>query len=104
MTGEENNPRRYPNRTLGILCYWIRGNFWVTAVIAYCVQVLCAAVVYIRDVVVAANYAPNSAGMTLPMAILEPVILIALLVYYLHVNKQEEHKRSHSGDPMGQVG
>ena len=90
--------------TLGILCYWIRGNFWVAAVIAYCVQVLGAAVVHIREIVVAANYAPNNAGLTLPMDILEPMILIALLVYYLHVNKQERHERSHLGDPMEQVG
>ena len=91
--------------TLGILCYWIRGNFWVAAVIAYCVQVLGAAVVHIRDIVVAANYAPNNAGLTLPMDILEPVILLALLVYYLRVNKLEEHdERIHSGGPMGQVG
>jgi hypothetical protein len=91
--------------TLGILCYWIRGNFWVAAVIAYCVQVLGAAVVHIRDIAVAANYAPNNAGLTLPMDILEPVILLVLLVYYLRVNKREQHdQRIRSGGPMGQVG
>jgi hypothetical protein len=90
--------------TLGILCYWIRGNFWVATVIAFSVQWLGAAVVHIKDIVVAANYAPNNAGMTLYMDILMPVILMALLVYYLHVNRQEEHERIHSGGPMGQVG
>jgi hypothetical protein len=90
--------------TLGILCYWIRGNFWVAAVIAFSVQWLGAAMVHIRDIVVAANYAPNNAGMTLYLDILMPLILIALLVYYLHVHKQEEQESSHSGDPMEQVG
>ena len=90
--------------TLGILCYWIRGNFWVATVIAFSVQWLGAAVVHIRDVVVAANYAPNNAGMTLYLDILMPMILIGLLVYYLHLNRQEEHERIHSGGSMGQVG
>jgi hypothetical protein len=89
---------------LGILCYWMRGNFWVATVIAFSVQWLGAAVVHIKDIVVAANYAPNNAGMTLYMDILMPVILLALLVYYLHVNRQEEHERIHSGGSMGQVG
>ena len=89
--------------TLGILCYWIRGNFWVAAVTAFSVQWLGAAVVHIRDIVVAANYAPNNAGMTLYLDILLPVILIALLVYYHYVNR-DEHERIHSGGPMGQVG
>jgi hypothetical protein len=34
---------------------------------------------------VADNYAPNNAGVTFYLAILFPVILIALLVYYLYV-------------------
>jgi Family of unknown function (DUF6790) len=89
--------------TLGILCYRIRGNFWVATVIAFSVQWLGAAVVHIRDIVVAANYAPNNAGMTLYLDILMPVILIALLVYYRHASRHE-HERIHSGGPMGQVG
>jgi hypothetical protein len=79
--------------TLGILCYWIRGNFWVATVIAFSVQWLGAAVVHIRDIVVAANYAPNNAGMTLYLDILMPMILIALLVYYLHLNRQPLRRR-----------
>jgi len=88
--------------TLGILCYWIRGNFWTATVIAFSVQWLGAAVVHIRDIVVAANYAPNNAGMTLYMDILMPVILIALLAYYHYVNRHE-HERIRSAGPMGQV-
>jgi hypothetical protein len=75
--------------TLGILCYWIRGNFWVATVIAFCVQWLGAAVVHIREILVAADYAPNNAGMTLYLDILIPVILIALLIYYEHVRSDE---------------
>jgi hypothetical protein len=67
----------------------MRGNFWVATVIAFSVQWLGAAVVHIREIVVAADYAPNNAGMTLYLDILIPVILIALLVYYEHVRSDE---------------
>jgi hypothetical protein len=89
---------------LGILCYWMRGNFWVATAIGFCVWWLGDAVVHIRSIVVEANYAPNNAGVTFYLDILVPVILIALLAYYLHVHKQEEQESSHSGDPMEQVG
>ena len=87
---------------LGILCYWIRGNFWLATAIAFSVQWLGAAVVHIREIVVVANYAPNNAGLTFYLDILIPVILIALLVYYYRVNR-DEHERIPSGSPMGQV-
>jgi hypothetical protein len=88
--------------TLGILCYWIRGNLWVAAVIAFCVQWLGAAVVHIRDIVVAANYAPNNAGLTFYLDILMPLILIALLVYYRYATRHE-HGMSRTERPTGQV-
>ena len=88
---------------LGILCYWMRGNFWVATAIGCAVWLMGDAVVHIRDIVVEANYAPNNAGMTFYLDILIPVILIALLVYYRHVSGHE-HERIHSGGPMGQVG
>jgi hypothetical protein len=86
---------------LGILCYWMRGNFWTATVIGFSVWFLGDAVVHIKDIVVSANYAPNNAGVTFYLDILVPVILIALLAYYLHVSRQEEHERIQSGGPMG---
>jgi hypothetical protein len=88
--------------TLGILCYWIRGNFWVASVVAFSVQWLGAAVVHIREIVVAQDYAPNNAGMTLYMDILIPVILVALLVYYLSATRHEQGM-SPTEPPMGQA-
>ena len=79
--------------TLGILCYWIRGNFWIATVIGFSVWWLGDAVVHIRSIVVSANYAPNNAGVTLYMDILMPMILIALLVYNLHLNRQPLRRR-----------
>jgi Family of unknown function (DUF6790) len=88
---------------LGILCYWMRGNFWVATVIGLSVWYLGDAVVHIRSMVVEANYAPNNAGITFYLDILIPVILIAVLAYYRHVSRHE-HERIHSGGSVGQVG
>ena len=88
---------------LGILCYWMRGNFWIASVIGFSIWWLGDAVVHLRSIVVEANYAPNNAGVTFYLDILVPVILIVVLVYYLlHVNRQEEHERIHWGRPMGE--
>jgi hypothetical protein len=89
---------------LGILCYWIRGNFWVATVIGFSVWWLGDAVVHIREIVVAQNYAPNNAGVTFYLAIVFPVILIALLVYYLYAQRHERGMNpTESPPPMGQV-
>ena len=87
---------------LGILCYWMRGNFWVATVIGFSIWYLGDAVVHIRSIVVEANYAPGNAGVTFYMDILIPVILIALLAYYLYA-KRHEQGTSRVERPTGQV-
>ena len=77
---------------LGILCYWIRANFWVATVIAFSVWWLGAAAVHIRDIVVSANYAPNNSGVTVYMDILVPVILVALLTYGKRAGRDERER------------
>src|SRR6266446_3355008 len=74
---------------LGILCYWIRGNFWVATVIGFSVWWVGAGAVHIKDIVVSANYAPNNAGATPYMDILVPIVLTALLIYYKRVSRDE---------------
>jgi hypothetical protein len=78
---------------LGILCYWMRGNFWVATVIGFSIWYLGDAIVHIRSIVVEANYAPNNAGVTFYADILMPLIVIALLVYYHRVNRREQPMR-----------
>ena len=87
---------------LGILCYWMRGNFWIATVIGFSVWWLGDAVVHIRSIVVDANYAPDNAGVTFYLDILVPVLLIALLVYYLNA-KRHEQGMSRTEPPLGQV-
>ena len=74
---------------LGVLCYWLRDNFWVATVIANSVFQLGAAVVHINQIVVAHNYQPDNAGIVLYTDILVPLILIALLITQLYTSRYE---------------
>ena len=67
--------------TLGILSYWIRGNFWTAAVIATSVWLLGAAAIHVREMAAEGNYNPGNAGVVFYMDIIGPLLLIALLVY-----------------------
>jgi len=74
---------------LGILCYWLRDNFWVATVIVNSVFQLGDAVVHINQIMVAHNYQPNNAGIVLYTDILVPLILIALLITQLYTSRYE---------------
>jgi hypothetical protein len=65
---------------LGILCYWFRDQFWLATVIANAVWLLGDAVVHVREIIVANNFAPNNAGPALYSDIAIPLITIAALV------------------------
>jgi hypothetical protein len=67
--------------TLGILSYWIRGNFWTAAVIATSIWLLGAAAIHVREIVGEGNYNPGNAGVVFYMDIIGPLLLIALLIY-----------------------
>jgi hypothetical protein len=67
---------------LGILCYWIRGDFWLATVIATSVWLGGDAVVHIHDIVVNQNYHPGNAGLPFYFDILLPLSLIVLEIVY----------------------
>ena len=67
--------------TLGILSYWICGNFWTAAVIATSVWLLGAAAIHVSEMVGAGNYNPGNAGVVFYMDIIGPLLLISLLGY-----------------------
>jgi hypothetical protein len=66
---------------LGILCYWIRGNFWTAAVIATSVWLLGAAAIHVVEMVTAGNYNPGNTGLIFYMDIIGALLLIGLLIY-----------------------
>ncbi len=76
--------------TLGLLCYWLRAQFWIATVIATSVWLLGDAVGHIQQIIVANNYHPNNAGVAVLFNDIGiPLILIALLVYHLYAGGHE---------------
>ena len=73
---------------LGVLCYWIRGNFWTATVIVNSIFLLGDAYVHIVNMLQFANYAPGNAGSVLYMDIIGPAILIILLIMYKTMEKE----------------
>jgi len=68
---------------LGVLCFWLRGDFWSATVIVFAVFGLGAAYGHIRDIRLHRNYAPGIAGPILYISdILLPLLLVVLLVFY----------------------
>jgi len=66
--------------TLGILCIWIRGNFWLAAILGQGVFMWGAAGVHLWQIIVYKDYAPDNAGTILYLDILIPLILLTLWV------------------------
>ena len=78
---------------LGILCYWFRDNFWLATVIGNAVWQLGDAVIHIRQIIVANNWAPNNAGVTLYTDIGIPIVLTVLLVIaWRHAPERAAHR------------
>ena len=75
---------------LGILCLWIRGNFWLATAIANAVWLLGDAVGHIREMVVHNNHSPNNAGIFLATEIVVPLVILFLAMYH---SKLAEPKR-----------
>jgi hypothetical protein len=73
---------------LGILSYWIRGNFWTAAVIATSIWLLGAATIHVVEIVTAANYSPGNAGLIFYMDLIGPLLLIALLIYSMPTRRE----------------
>jgi hypothetical protein len=66
---------------LGIMCVWIRGNFWLATAIANAVWLLGDAVGHIRQMVLNNNHAPNNAGIFLVAEIIAPLVILFLALY-----------------------
>ena len=67
---------------LGVLCYWIRDNFWTATVISSSIFLLGDAYVHIVNMIQYSNYASGNSGLVLYMDIIGPIILIVLLIAY----------------------
>ena len=75
---------------LGILCIWIRGNFWIATGIGSSIFALGAAYGHIKDIMVNQNLAVYNAGPILWVGdILIPLLILSLLVLLKASNKRE---------------
>jgi hypothetical protein len=66
---------------LGILCLWLRGNFWVATAIANAVWLLGDAVGHIRQMVLNHDHAANNSGIFLITEITMPFVILFLALY-----------------------
>src|ERR1700684_3495632 len=66
---------------LGILCLWLRGNFWLATAIANAVWLLGDAVGHIRQIVLNSNHAANNSGIFLMTEITMPLAILLLAIY-----------------------
>jgi hypothetical protein len=66
---------------LGVLCIWLRGNFWLATAIANAVWLLGDAVGHIRELVLHNNHAANNAGIFLAAEIVTPLLILILALY-----------------------
>jgi hypothetical protein len=66
---------------LGILCLWLRGNFWLATAIANAVWLLGDAVGHLRQIVLSNNHAANNSGVFLIVEFTMPVVILILALW-----------------------
>lgn len=63
---------------LGILCIWIRDNFWLATGLGWSLFMLGAAYGHLHDTIVSANFAPNNFLMIFVDALVAVILLVLL--------------------------
>jgi len=66
---------------LGILCLWLRGNFWLATAIANAVWLLGDAIGHLREVTLHNNHAANNSGIFLYAEVITPLLILFLALY-----------------------
>jgi hypothetical protein len=74
----------------GIVSIWLRGRFWLAAIITSGVFLFSAGVGHIYQISVNHNYSVNNAGMILYTDLLTPII--GLILYFLYTKNSETIK------------
>ena len=72
---------------LGVLCLWLRGNFWLATAIANAVWLLGDAVGHIRQMVLYNNHAANNSGIFLAAELVTPVVILILAIYHCRATR-----------------
>jgi len=66
---------------LGVLCLWLRGNFWLATAIANAVWLLGDAIGHIRQMLLYSNHARNNSGPFLVAEFIVPIVILLLALY-----------------------
>jgi hypothetical protein len=77
---------------LGVLCLWIRGNFWLATAIANAVWLLGDAVGHIRQMTLNNNHAANNSGVFLVAEIITPLLILFLALYNRSTTGKEDYR------------
>lgn len=67
---------------LGVLCLWLRGNFWLATAIANAVWFLGDAVGHLREMTIHNNHAANNSGIFLVVEFTVPALMVILALYH----------------------
>ncbi len=78
---------------LGILCYWLRGNFWTATIIGASIWLFGDGVHHFYDAFYNLNLAPGNLGILFYTDLLIPIVLVILLILYKKYNNEYQIKR-----------
>lgn len=68
---------------LGILCIWLRGNFWIATVLGFSIWIMADGFHHVYELVVHNNNSDGNAGIPLYTDFLVPIVLLVLLALHL---------------------
>src|SRR5271170_8087674 len=74
---------------LGVLCLWLRGNFWLATAVANAVWLLGDAVGHLRQIMFHNNHAANNSGIFLVAELITPVVILFLALYHRQATRKE---------------
>jgi len=77
---------------LGVLCVWLRGNFWLATAIANAVWFLGDAAGHLRQMTVNHNHARNNSGIFLVFEIITPIVILLLAMYDRIATMEGKHR------------
>lgn len=75
---------------LGVLCLWIRGNFWLATAIANAVWLLGDAIGHLRQMLFYNNHAENNSGVFLVAEFITPIVILLLALYRRRTNLERD--------------
>jgi hypothetical protein len=76
---------------LGILCLWLRDNFWLATALANAVWLVGDAVGHIRQIVLYNDHAANNSGIFLIVEIITPLVILVLALYDRRSTSAPQH-------------